>query len=132
MHEKLINGSMEFMLRGENKVIEKLRMQFQESIIVEVRDTKVGMYARFEVINKTLRIDDDEIKKDFAFGDVNGIIEDKESIGFILYVKNGYIEWLEGYSLLDNVWELADECNEFVYTGGQRILRTLEKDWKNI
>ena len=132
MHEKLINGSMEFMLRGENKVIEKLRMQFQESIIVEVRDTKVGMYARFEVINKTLRIDDDEIKKDFAFGDVNGIIEDKESIGFILYVKNGYIEWLEGYSLLGNVWELADECNEFVYTGGQRILRTLEKDWKNI
>ena len=135
MYRKLIKRVMELLLDGDSEVLETLSGQYKCSKITDIKETGKGVFVNFKVIGKTMQLGGDigghsNIKQDFVFGDVNGIVEGVAgAVGFILFVRNGYISTLEGYANVPGSWAKVNEDTVLVYMPEQRDLKKLEKNW---
>ena len=97
-HIKLENIVMNMLLSGDNVFFDKLRKQYELSLIADRNFDNVGFFTDFEIKDNDLKVDN----YDYTFGDVFGDYSGKESyFGFILYIRNGLIYSLEGYTYLD-------------------------------
>ena len=127
MYVKLIDRVMELLLDGKSEVLETLKHQYENSKIVEVEETGKGIFVRFEITRDSRPVNSKN-KKDFNFGDVNGIVDGiVGAIGFILYVRNGYISTLEGYANVPGSWSNVNEDTQLIYMSEKRNLEMLEK-----
>lgn len=73
-----------------------LRRQIEFAQVSRRDSTGVGFYTYISFENGILPI---ENRQEFSMGNVYAEIgEDKISVGFLLYVKNGYLDCLEGYT----------------------------------
>lgn len=95
IHYKLMKEVMNMLLDGDSEELKKLKKQFINSKKIE-ENSSVGFYINFEV-------EDDEIykieNKTFQLGNVYGSVDGQyASVGFILFVKNGKLLMLEGYT----------------------------------
>ena len=130
-HTEFEKKLMEMLLMGDDPVLKALRNQYYNSTVESTKFTGAGFYTNLKVNadipplvgGKTFRIND----IDASFGDI------KEAIGFILFIKEGYLLMLEGYTLASDIW--PDEYSSVVLIydapGGKRDLEELRTKWVN-
>ena len=131
MLEKLRDKAMELLLSGDNPVLEVLRNQFESANVSIVENTGVGLFVEFAISNNVGKIEIEDVKEDFVFGDVYGTIDRIfGAIGFIVFVENGYLKTLEIYSIGSEFWEQITDDINIEYDSNPRNLTDLEKKWK--
>lgn len=71
------------------------------------------------------------MNKSFHIGDVDGNIDGIENaVGFVLYVKNGYITLLKGYTNVVDIWPKSYDKIVFSYDSGEiRNIESLRAKW---
>lgn len=127
-HAELEMKLMKMLLSGDDEVLNKLRKQYEVAKVVSRDFSDVGFYTSFSLENRSdLCIKD----KTFHIGDVDGNIDGIEgAVGFVLYVKNGYITLLEGYTNVVNTWpKLYDRISLSYDSGETRNIATLRIKW---
>jgi hypothetical protein len=99
--EPLERGVIEKLLEGDDETLAKLRRQFEKAVVVKREMSGVGFYTTLAVKEGVYRIDD----RSFIFGDVIAEIPGLENgAGFLLYVRDGLLDCLEGYTYGDERW----------------------------
>jgi hypothetical protein len=110
------------LLMGSFPILTQLRNQLNFCTIKNRKFTGFGFYTTFIVPEKIHR----NKKLNFMIGDVNGEIEGlNNGAGFLLYIKNGVIDMLEGYSY-DESWPASIDKFKLFYTKG------IERDWNSL
>ncbi len=120
---------MEMLLRGSDDVLVGLRNQYCNSNIESRRFTGAGFLTHFKV---KAGIGPAADGRTFQIGDVNAIINGvKNQIGFVLFIKNGYLSMLEGYTLSADFWPSDYSNLLLVYDTpeGKRDYKKLKKCW---
>ncbi|KLU63530.1 hypothetical protein CEB3_c01070 [Peptococcaceae bacterium CEB3] len=120
--EQFEEDVIEKLLDGDNDFLLILRKQYENA--VKRRDfTGVGFYTNFEVPSSIPKL---EGTLTFKIGDVDcQMSELKYGIGFVLFVKNGSISVLEGYTNGNEQWPEAITDYSFSYSSGEK--RDIEK-----
>lgn len=116
---------IEMLLDGENEVLSTLKKQYELSKVVSRDFSDVGFYTSVFIQNK----DDLCLNgKSFYLGDVDGTVNGiKGAIGFILYIKNGYISLLEGYTNIIDKWPTNEEIKLTYDSGETRNIKSLKE-----
>ena len=126
-HEDFERKLMNMLLCGEDSVLKKLRKQYTMSEITSREFTGVGFYTNFFVNTNDFHVD----KKSFQIVDVDGTIDGIEgAIGFVLFIKDGLISFLEGYTNTIMKWPDSYDDVILVYnTGHHRDIEALRSHW---
>jgi hypothetical protein len=115
------------LLEGDDPVLLALRKQYAKAIVEKRKFTGVGFYSDFYFKEQ---IEPVEICKNFTFGDVTGTINDIV-IDFVLFIRNGKIAMLEGFSFgvpwPEHIYTLELEY----WDGEKRNLERLRNNWTN-
>ncbi len=86
---------MEKLLDGDNPILRGLREQFERIENVERKFTGAGFYTKVRVAPDVRPLS----KKSLTFGDVAAAIPElKNGAGFLLFVRDGVLNQLEGYT----------------------------------
>jgi hypothetical protein len=89
------------LLDGENASLAKLRQQADTAQVLSREMTGVGFYTTLAVTPGLHRLDN----RSFTFGDVIAEIPGvRNGAGFLLYVQNGLLHMVEGYTYGDESW----------------------------
>ena len=124
-HKKLVDRVMKMLLEGQDEFLYKLRIQFESSEILSEEESGVGIFVDFESHKDQIELE--PIKGRIIFGDVIGMIQKKPIVGFLLYIEDGLITTLEGYTLGDELWlDNEDEIELSYDTGMQHDLESLK------
>ncbi|HVS34954.1 MAG TPA: hypothetical protein VMS17_05190 [Gemmataceae bacterium] len=115
------------LLNGGDSVLQDLRTQFGMCNVVKRQDTGVGFFTTFQVPPSAPRA---AFGKTFSFGDVSAKISGlRHGAGFVLFVKNGLIDTLEGYCY-DEVWpEHVSDFSLQYDQGESRDIEALKRAW---
>jgi hypothetical protein len=127
--EKLEQKLMDMFLSGNEPILETLRTQYKNSTINSREFTGVGFYTHYLVNPKTAISTN---KKSFELTDITATISKMEdALGFVLFVRDGYISWLEGYTIALDFWptDYSDVNLIYNYPEGKRDLNILQKRW---
>lgn len=118
---------MNMLLAGEDATLRILAEQFHLAKVSKREFTGAGFYTTFSVPPQGPRV---ENNKSFRFGDVQAQIAGlQHGAGFVLFVTNGAIDCLEGYSY-EEPWPPNTEEFHLSYIGGaQRDLSALRREW---
>lgn len=121
---------MDVLLAGDDEVLATLRRQYEVANIVEENPDGVGFFIYYEVPDGSLRLR--TARQSFTIGDVDGRVADVEdAVGFILFVMDGFVSSLEGYSLALDSWPTRnDEIVLYYRSGGERDFATLANGWQ--
>lgn len=115
---------LQMLLSGDNDVLAVLRQQAKEARVKSRKMTGVGFFTEFIVSPQAPRV---KGRPTFKLGDVNGTADHvKDGLGFVLYVTDGALSMLEGYTY-DELW--PDEVSGLVLkysTGHDRDLDGLK------
>jgi len=110
---------LEKLLSGNFLEIISLRRQIELCKVVKRELTGFGFFTTFKVPENTPRI----FGLNAIFGDVIGEIEGlRYGAGFLLYISEGVLDMLEGYSY-DEHWPSSINDFKLSYTKGE------ERDW---
>ena len=116
--DKLINEVLLKILHGDNKYLKRLMKQLSQFKIKTREMSGVGFFYEFEVPDE---LSINEIG-DMSFGDVIGEIEGvKNGVGFILFIKDGKLDMLEGYTY-DEPWPPSIKSYTLNYMNDKRDL----------
>ena len=89
-------------LEGNHPILEDLRIQLENIKAIKREFTGYGFFTTFLVSSESIKSRISGLS--FAFGDVTAQIDDLEhGAGFVLFVENGAIHVLEGFSY-DEKW----------------------------
>lgn len=126
--EELEKKVMEMLLAGDDPVLEALRNQYSNSTVESRNFTGAGFYSHFKVKKGIPPVADE---KNYYIGDIgvslNGI---NDPIGVLLFVTNGYLSTLEGYTIGIEVWpEYINVELKYLYPNGKRNLEELRNNW---
>ncbi len=108
------------LLDGDLPLLVQLRRQFEVCRMVKRELTGFGFYTTLMVPDNIPRKSGVDIKFGDVVGDVPGL---PSGAGFLLYVKDGVLDMLEGYSY-DESWPSSIESFNLKY------MRGVERDWK--
>jgi hypothetical protein len=90
-----------FKCNNENVYIEQIKRQYNEMKVVRREYTGAGFYTHFEISDKKLSLGENV---NFELGGIEADIKGfKMEAGFIIFIRSGFIDFLEGYSYVD-VW----------------------------
>jgi len=125
----LIKLIMEKLLEGEETTLEILREQFKNGKISETEFTGYGFFSSFVIPDDVSRTKKESFQIDDLHVDVKKL---SNGIGFVLFIKNGIINQLEGFTYGD------EECPEnieitnisYIYQDKKRDLNELIKNWE--
>jgi hypothetical protein len=124
--DELENQVLQMLLLGEEPVLELLRQQAEMGKVSSREMTGVGFFSNYEIPPEAPRIPG---LPNLELGDVFGSAENvAHGFGFILFVRNGTLSWLEGFTY-DEPW--PDELRGTVLrysTGENRDLLGLRKE----
>lgn len=95
-HIELSRRAMEMLLFGEDEMLHLLKMQYKNSKIISEEKSPVGFFIDYEV--DKFKIDENKFNGNFYIGDVNGKVGDLDEVGFVLFIRNGYLDCLECYA----------------------------------
>lgn len=125
LHEKLVEDVMDMLLEGNLELLQVIKKQYNASTIKSIEDTGAGFYVNFEVRDISLKLQSP--KDNISFGDVYGMYDGIfGAVGFVLFIRNGFISCLEGYSNIGGLWPTDDTDIELYYsTQGQRDFSNL-------
>jgi len=109
------------LLRGQDEVLAILRQQGKQPQVSSRQGTGVGFYTEFVVPPDVPRVLG---RPTFKLGDVNGAADNvNHGLGFLLYVKDGALFVLEGYTY-DEPW--PDDVRGLVLTYSSKEGRKLD------
>jgi hypothetical protein len=110
------------LLAGDDEALVVLREQIQQAEVLSRKWTGVGFFTEFLIPSTVTRLVG---CSSFKLGDVDGTASNiKDGLGFLLYISDGYISMLEGYTYGDS-WPNEVEGLQLAYSGG--IIRDMEK-----
>ena len=116
---------MEMLLSGEQPTLRVLRQQFAASRPSKREHTGVGFFTYFDVPASTPRPSiDARVRIDDVQATLSGL---QYGAGFVLFVSNGVIEMLEGYTY-DEPWPRDAQLVNLRYSKLPRDLAMLESD----
>jgi hypothetical protein len=99
--EELEKKVIEMLLTSNHPVAKILRNQYENSEVVSREYSGVGFFTAFKIKSEV----DITPKKDFAIRGVHAYLEGQKGVlDFILYVRNGFIIQLEGYTIGIKRW----------------------------
>ena len=102
---------LEMLLRGQDEVLTILRQQARRLQVSSRKMTGVGFYTEFALPPDVPHVLG---RPTFKIGDVNGTADNvSHGLGFLLYVKDGALSMLEGYTY-DDPW--PDDVRGLVLT----------------
>lgn len=108
---------LSLLLTGDDPVLSGLRAQMNAAKMKSREMTGIGFFTSFEVPTSLAPVANG---KSFKFGDVNATIKGLErGAGFVLFVKDGFIHLLEGYTY-DEPWPKEIPAFELSYNRGNR------------
>ncbi len=119
---------MEMLLAGNDDVLIRLREQYKSSKVISREHSEVGFFTTFlQQDRNDLCIDG----KSFQIGDVDGSVNGIDgAVGFVLYIKNGFISMLEGYTNAIDKWPEVDDEIVLTYdSGNERDVERLKRKW---
>jgi hypothetical protein len=128
-HAEFEKKIMEMLLAGDDPVLQALRNQYHNSTPERMEFTGAGFYTMFKVSVDTPPL---ASRKSFEINDINASFgEIREAFGFIIFVREGYLSMLEGYTLASDVWPDDYSSVVPVYNGprGNRDFEKLRKNW---
>jgi hypothetical protein len=116
---------MHMLLCGDEATLLVLRRQMDASRVKERKLTGVGFYTTFAVPDCIQRV---ELKRSLHLGDVHAEIDGLQfGAGFVLFVNDGVIDFLEGYTY-EEPWPVEIHRFKLAYTGGaQRDLEAIRR-----
>lgn len=118
-HIELANQVMEMMLSGEEEILSVLREQYKHASVVSEKHDDAGFFINYRV-NKEIKVMD-KYKDTFQIGNVDGTVSDLDgAVGFILFIKNGYLTMLERYTNGIDRWPEEDSIIKLKYDMEQR------------
>jgi hypothetical protein len=95
---------MEKHLVGDHVVLNALREQLLDLVVLSREFTGVGFYVKFSVPSR-LRLVQTNIKERFCFSDVTAELPSiKDGIGLVLWVNDGLLSQLEGFTYTGEEW----------------------------
>ena len=97
--EKLERVVMTHLLEGDSIIAPELRAQYAVARVEGRESTGVGFFIDFAVPAEAPRI----VPPDLEFG-ADAILTDGTAVGFILFVRDGALTMLEGYTFGDDPW----------------------------
>lgn len=113
---------LEKILDGNFPLLIQLQRQLELCIVEKREFTGFGFYTTLTVPQSIPRMAGLDIK----FGDVLGCIPGLPGgAGFLLYVKGGVLDMLEGYSY-DEPWPTSIDCFNLKYIKGDK------RDWADV
>lgn len=116
------NQVIDRLLAGEDEVLSVLREQLRHAHVSAREMTGVGFFTTLYVPEETPRVAN---CLDFKLGDVIAKAQNvKHDLGFLLYIKNGALELLEGYTY-DESWPSEVKDLSLAYSDGKT--RDMEK-----
>jgi hypothetical protein len=122
--------AIDLLLRGADPVLEALRVQMQSTRIESRFISRAGEDLYFEIEKTNDRVDTiPGVKHSFHIGDVEAVLEEKQKVGIILWVKDGYLKCLEISTYGREEWPNTIDSFTFRYIGGERDLALLKKNW---
>ncbi|HCF49438.1 MAG TPA: hypothetical protein DER60_04100, partial [Syntrophomonas sp.] len=125
-YENLERKLMEMLLAGNDDVLIRLREQYKSSKVISREHSEVGFFTTFlQQDRNDLCIDG----KSFQIGDVDGSVNGIDgAVGFVLYIKNGFISMLEGYTNAIDKWPEVDDEIVLTYdSGNERDVERLKR-----
>lgn len=125
----LENEVMEKLLGGDDIILDILRNQYRKAVVEKREFTGTGFYTTFNIREDVPIL---EQKNSLHLGDVIGQIKGvNEGVGFVLFVKDGVIDFLEGYTYGDEKWpeDIIDYTLSYI-SGDTRDMEKLKIKWK--
>lgn len=116
---------LQMLLHGDDDVLAVLRQQAKQAKVSLRKLTGVGFFTEFDIPSQVPRVTS---RPTFRLGDVNGAADNvKHGLGFVLYVNQGVLSTLEGYTY-DEPWPDDFPGLLLTYSTGQgRNLEELRK-----
>lgn len=106
-HKELADQVMKMLLSGDGEVLLTLRKQYERAVVVSEEDTGVGFFICYQV-DSTIRIGEG-FEATFHIGDIDGEVDGMDgAVGFVLFIKDGYLTMLEGYTNGIDKWPEMD------------------------
>lgn len=106
---------LEMLLSGDHPALEVLRQQLAHARLASRENTGVGFYCDFDISETT-----PTVSRDFQLGDVHAEIQGlQHGAGFVLFVSNGRLKTLEGYTY-DEPWPETVEAYSLRYSDPSR------------
>jgi hypothetical protein len=119
------------LLNGDDKVLSILREQFRNFSVFERIETGEGFYINFKIPMHMPRTNESvpSCKPNFNFGDVVAdIFGLKSGAGFLIWVRDGYLNQLEGYTYNEK-WPNELKDYRLHYMDEERDIASLQKEW---
>jgi hypothetical protein len=121
---KLEMAVLDKLLAGDHSALSCLRAQRERIHVTRREYTGVGFFTEFGHPNDTSRL---ATSKRIVFGDVLAEIDGLEhGAGFLLFIENGRIAMLEGYSNANETWPAGEGSFALRYWAEKRDLAALE------
>ena len=104
---KIEKAVLEKLLEGSIPLLVELRRQFKVCTVKDREFTGYGFFSDLSVPEETRK----KVGLDLVLGDVHGedIPELQGGVGFLLFVKDGVLDLLEGFSYAERWPTLVDE-----------------------
>lgn len=128
---QLERAVMEMLLAGEHPVLRLLRAQFEHARVVRREFTGVGFFTHFEIPEDFPRVPG---RASFELDDVHADVPELTmGIDFILFVRDGVIDFLEGFTYGDDRFPETIDTFRLTYVRAANGVvggRTSERDWE--
>lgn len=113
---------LDWILRGDDPVRAALRQQLTAVSVSDRHFTGVGFYVRFVVPDSVPRLDESlGTKPRFTVTGVGAVFEDANvEVGFVLFVRDGRLHMLEGYTYGSEAWPEPEGKYRLFYYGGEK------------
>ena len=94
--KRFLNDVMIAIINEDKSISYLLNKQYENSVMEKLEFTGVGFYAEYRVINQNFKLKD---KPNLELGNVQVKLASlKCGIGFVLYIRGGFITMLEGFT----------------------------------
>ena len=106
-HISLTEQVMELMLSGDDGVLEQLRNQYHYADLGRIQNTGKGYFAFYSMSPNAKKLKTPVL--DFELNDVVGKVgSNPNAVGFVLFIRDGYINNLEAFTYISDTWPLSD------------------------
>jgi hypothetical protein len=124
---------MKMLLAGDHPVLEVLRMQLCHAKVVRRELTGVGSYTYFQIPSDVPRVPG---RRSFELGDVHADIPPlKLGVDFILFIREGAIDFLEAFTYGDDAWPETITMFTLRYAravDGSVVSTGPDRDWQSL
>lgn len=119
--EMLAMEAMHHLLSGNSDILAILRAQFDTALISSIDYSGVGVYVSFKIAENAPKLSNG---LSFEINDVAAHIDGiQNGVGFTLFIKDGVISMLEGYTFGEELWpKTIDDFEVYYLNKGKRNL----------